>query len=133
MTVERGWRKSTYSGGGEDNHCVELASLHGVIAIRESDVPGDILITTPVAFGALIRAVKAGALDDFAEGAVRPRRYAVVAARPEPPGCRGAVVENQSPGRHPSLMPSAASYCWTTAKRRDAESTTNALQKSCEE
>ncbi|MFI8991286.1 DUF397 domain-containing protein [Streptomyces antimycoticus] len=57
------WRKSSFSGHGEDNHCVELASAGGEIRIRESDTPADILTTTPGRLGTFIRAVKAGALD----------------------------------------------------------------------
>ncbi|WP_262699622.1 MULTISPECIES: DUF397 domain-containing protein [Streptomyces] len=48
---------------GETNDCVELATAGGEIRIRESDIPADILTTTPGGLGTFIRAVKAGALD----------------------------------------------------------------------
>ncbi|WP_413103712.1 DUF397 domain-containing protein [Streptomyces sp. Inha503] len=48
---------------GDDNHCVELLPVDGKIKLRESDVPADILTTTPGGLRTFIRAVKAGALD----------------------------------------------------------------------
>ncbi|MEU0843573.1 DUF397 domain-containing protein [Streptomyces sp. NPDC005962] len=57
------WRKSSFSGHGETNDCVELAAADGEIRLRESDNPGDILTTTPDRLGTFVRAVKAGALD----------------------------------------------------------------------
>ncbi|AEM82089.1 DUF397 domain-containing protein [Streptomyces violaceusniger] len=57
------WRKSSFSGPGETNDCVEVAAAGGGIRIRESDTPADILTTTPGRLGTFIRAIKAGALD----------------------------------------------------------------------
>lgn len=57
------WRKSSFSGPGETNDCVELAAAGGEIRIRESDAPADILTTTPGGLRTFIRAVKAGAFD----------------------------------------------------------------------
>ncbi|WP_313905919.1 DUF397 domain-containing protein [Streptomyces malaysiensis] len=59
------WRKSSFSGPGETNDCVELASVDGEIRLREGDTPADILTTTPGELRTFIRAVKAGALDRF--------------------------------------------------------------------
>ncbi|WP_055693559.1 DUF397 domain-containing protein [Streptomyces prasinopilosus] len=36
MTAPTQWRKSSYSGGGEGNDCVEIADLGGHIVIRDS-------------------------------------------------------------------------------------------------
>ncbi|MEU8980199.1 DUF397 domain-containing protein [Streptomyces sp. NPDC058467] len=33
------WRKSSYSGAGDGNSCVEIAHRHTVIAIRDSKAP----------------------------------------------------------------------------------------------
>ncbi|GAA3966871.1 DUF397 domain-containing protein [Streptomyces marokkonensis] len=33
------WRKSSYSGGGEGNTCVEIAALPTHIAVRDSKAP----------------------------------------------------------------------------------------------
>ncbi|MCT2589097.1 DUF397 domain-containing protein [Streptomyces sp. N2-109] len=55
------WQKSTYSGGAEGNSCLELAlSGEGMaIALRESDAPDEILVTTPATLARLIRQLKA--------------------------------------------------------------------------
>ncbi|MGV9848238.1 DUF397 domain-containing protein [Streptomyces endocoffeicus] len=66
MSSPAKWRKSSFSGNGEDNHCVELLPVDGEIQLRESDAPADILTTTPGRLRTFIRAVKAGALDDLA-------------------------------------------------------------------
>ncbi|MFE2440654.1 DUF397 domain-containing protein [Streptomyces sp. NPDC021218] len=60
------WRKSSFSGPGETNDCVEVAAAGREIRIRESDTPADILTTTPGRLGRFIRAVKAGTLDHLA-------------------------------------------------------------------
>ncbi len=54
------WQKSSYSGDRDD--CIEVGRSGGSVAIRESDVPGAVLITTDKRLGALIRGVK---LDGF--------------------------------------------------------------------
>ncbi|MEV5377298.1 DUF397 domain-containing protein [Streptomyces nondiastaticus] len=55
------WQKSTYSGNGDNNDCVEVAATGGTIVLRESDTPRTVVRTTPPALGSLIRALKAGA------------------------------------------------------------------------
>ncbi|MBU3864300.1 DUF397 domain-containing protein [Streptomyces sp. 4503] len=57
------WRKSSFSGPGETNDCVEVGAAGHEIRIRESDTPADILTTTPGRLRTFIRAVKAGTLD----------------------------------------------------------------------
>ncbi|MFD8628662.1 DUF397 domain-containing protein [Streptomyces hygroscopicus] len=58
------WRKSSFSGTGPDNNCVELAATKsGGIRLRESDAPRTILATTPPSLAAFIRAAKAGEFD----------------------------------------------------------------------
>lgn len=53
------WQKSTYSGGGDGDHCIELATdATDAIAIRESDTPDEVITTTPDAFSGLIRHLK---------------------------------------------------------------------------
>ncbi|MFE1800763.1 DUF397 domain-containing protein [Streptomyces sp. NPDC059517] len=54
------WQRSTYSGGGEGNTCVEIATSPGTIHLRESDSPGVELTTTTRPLAHLIRGVKAG-------------------------------------------------------------------------
>ncbi|MGV9882720.1 DUF397 domain-containing protein [Streptomyces sp. NPDC003006] len=55
------WQKSTFSGGGMGNDCVELASTDNHIHLRESESPATELITTPAPLATLLRAVKAEA------------------------------------------------------------------------
>jgi hypothetical protein len=62
MPTPRSWQKSSFSGGGEGNACVELAAAPGGVGIhlRESDDPTLILTTTPARLSAFIRAIKSG-------------------------------------------------------------------------
>ncbi|MBB5938058.1 DUF397 domain-containing protein [Streptomyces zagrosensis] len=63
--MELKWQKSSFSGaGGHD--CVEIAKLGDRLAIRESDAPEIVMATSRSKFGALVRHVQAGALDNFA-------------------------------------------------------------------
>jgi hypothetical protein len=39
VTSPGNWRKSSYSGGGDGNNCVEVAHRHSHIAIRDSKTP----------------------------------------------------------------------------------------------
>ncbi|AYC39706.1 DUF397 domain-containing protein [Streptomyces griseorubiginosus] len=53
------WRKSTYSGGGEGNTCVEIAEAGPRIAVRDSKAPARATLTFPApAFTALIDHLK---------------------------------------------------------------------------
>ncbi|MFK4544392.1 hypothetical protein RKD29_003988 [Streptomyces tendae] len=53
------WRKSTYSGGGEGNTCVEIAELATRIAIRDSKAPTRATLSVPApAFTAFVEGVK---------------------------------------------------------------------------
>ncbi|MET7765825.1 DUF397 domain-containing protein [Streptomyces sp. NPDC005336] len=67
--VEVTWQKSSYSGGGDGNSCIELASIGDAIALRESDDPGTVLTTTPAKLQALLHAIKAGEFDHLAADA----------------------------------------------------------------
>ena len=59
------WRKSSYSA--DASNCVNVAAAaNGVVALRESDDPDVVLITTPAALHAFIRGTKAGRLDHIA-------------------------------------------------------------------
>jgi hypothetical protein len=57
------WQKSSYSGGGQDNNCVEVAaSPDGRLHLRESEATAVILTATPASLGTFIRAIKSGEL-----------------------------------------------------------------------
>lgn len=57
------WQKSSFSGGGVGNDCVELATAPTqFICLRESDHPATELATSPAALAHLLRTVKSGKL-----------------------------------------------------------------------
>ncbi|MEU5642871.1 DUF397 domain-containing protein [Streptomyces milbemycinicus] len=56
------WQKSSFSDGAGPN-CVELATAHAHIHIRESDEPDTVIRTTPATLQSFIRAAKTGGLD----------------------------------------------------------------------
>ncbi|MFI0514234.1 DUF397 domain-containing protein [Streptomyces sp. WSLK1-5] len=58
-TVTPQWQKSSYSGGGEGNDCVEIANLHSHIAVRDSKAPARATLTFPPRpFTAFLEALK---------------------------------------------------------------------------
>jgi hypothetical protein len=58
------WQKSSFSGMGADNNCLELTTFPHGPALRESEESGLVLSTTPARLRALLTAVRA---DSFAE------------------------------------------------------------------
>lgn len=53
------WRKSSYSGGGDGDACVEIAPLPTRIAVRDSKTPTRATLSFPApAFTALIDHLK---------------------------------------------------------------------------
>ncbi|WP_394434384.1 DUF397 domain-containing protein [Streptomyces sp. SGAir0957] len=53
------WRKSSYSGGGDGNNCVEIAVFPTHMGIRDSKNPGRDTLTIPHgAFTALLEDLK---------------------------------------------------------------------------
>jgi hypothetical protein len=61
------WRRSSYSGGGDGNNCVEIANLPPTVAIRDSKDPARATIVVPAgAFAPFVAALKARATSDFA-------------------------------------------------------------------
>ncbi|EPD55793.1 DUF397 domain-containing protein [Streptomyces sp. HGB0020] len=56
------WRKSSYSGGGEGNACVEIANRHTRVAIRDSKAPAHGTLSFPTSvFTAFIGTLKESA------------------------------------------------------------------------
>jgi hypothetical protein len=54
------WRKSSYSGEGDGNNCVEIATTPTRIAVRDSKTPTARTLTFPVAaFAPFLEALKA--------------------------------------------------------------------------
>ncbi|MGW7383426.1 DUF397 domain-containing protein [Streptomyces sp. NPDC054794] len=59
MTTSTEWQKSSFSGGGEGNDCVEIANLDIHIAVRDSKAPARATLTFPSgAFATFIEALK---------------------------------------------------------------------------
>lgn len=56
------WRKASYSSGGQQNGCVEVARRRpGTVAVRDSKDPyGPVLFLAPTAWRTLTTDVKAG-------------------------------------------------------------------------
>ncbi|MET7380227.1 DUF397 domain-containing protein [Streptomyces sp. NPDC005526] len=53
------WRKSSYSGGGDGNNCVEIATSPARIAVRDSKAPARATLTFPAgAFSTFVEALK---------------------------------------------------------------------------
>ncbi|MGW3120309.1 DUF397 domain-containing protein [Streptomyces sp. NPDC001107] len=62
MTTLDNWRKSSYSGSGDGNNCVEIANFHTRVAIRDSKALARGTLSFPVGtFTVFIRNLKADA------------------------------------------------------------------------
>ncbi|MET9966251.1 DUF397 domain-containing protein [Streptomyces sp. NPDC006356] len=60
MTTLSKWQKSSYSGSGDGNNCVEIATLRARVAMRDSKAPTRGTLSFPAeAFTAFIRNLKA--------------------------------------------------------------------------
>ncbi|MGV9402602.1 DUF397 domain-containing protein [Streptomyces sp. NPDC003667] len=59
MTPQANWRKSSYSGSGDGNACVEIADSPTLIAVRDSKDPAaGTLVFPPAAFVAFVEGLK---------------------------------------------------------------------------
>ncbi|WP_242909147.1 DUF397 domain-containing protein [Actinomadura terrae] len=57
------WRKSSHSGTGDQSVCVEVASLHPQVGVRDSENPDEgHLVLSPQAFASLLSQAKRGDL-----------------------------------------------------------------------
>ncbi|MFJ7771587.1 DUF397 domain-containing protein [Streptomyces sp. NPDC097107] len=56
------WRKSSYSGGGDGNNCVEVATRAARFAVRDTKAPARATLTFPPdAFAHFLEGVKSDA------------------------------------------------------------------------
>ncbi|WP_406476879.1 DUF397 domain-containing protein [Streptomyces sp. NBC_01615] len=62
MTTPESWQKSSFSGGGDGDACIELASTPDTIHLRESDIPATHITTAHTPLAALLHHIKAGTL-----------------------------------------------------------------------
>ncbi|MEV0280430.1 DUF397 domain-containing protein [Streptomyces sp. NPDC050610] len=60
MTLVAEWEKSSFSGAHDSANCIELAAVGGVVLLRESDAPANVLALTRGTLAGLVRQVKAG-------------------------------------------------------------------------
>ncbi|MEU3898350.1 DUF397 domain-containing protein [Streptomyces sp. NPDC045251] len=59
MSPMDNWRKSSYSGEGDGNNCVEVANSSTRVALRDSKAPGYGTLSLPTeAFSVFVRAIK---------------------------------------------------------------------------
>ncbi|WP_445528240.1 DUF397 domain-containing protein [Streptomyces cyslabdanicus] len=62
MTTPDTWQKSSYSGGGDGNACVEIAHRRTRIAVRDSKAPARATLSFPAAaFATFLGSLKAAA------------------------------------------------------------------------
>ncbi|MFJ8507253.1 DUF397 domain-containing protein, partial [Streptomyces avermitilis] len=54
-----GWQKSSFSGPGDGNECVELAYGDSAVLLRESDAPARQIAVTRDGLAALLRRIQA--------------------------------------------------------------------------
>ncbi|MET9088040.1 DUF397 domain-containing protein [Streptomyces sp. NPDC004237] len=59
MTTSDNWRKSSHSGSGDGNACVEIATSPAHISLRDSKTPTTATLTFPIsAFAPFLVALK---------------------------------------------------------------------------
>ncbi|MFJ9374524.1 DUF397 domain-containing protein [Streptomyces sp. NPDC101455] len=66
------WQKSSFSGNGDGDNCVELAAAPTTLHLRESDTPATLLTTTPTALAALLDGIRSAGLSPEGRGARLP-------------------------------------------------------------
>ncbi|MER6088394.1 DUF397 domain-containing protein [Streptomyces bluensis] len=62
MTTPGNWQKSSFSGPGDGNACVELAATPSALHLRESDLPHTGVTTAPIPLAHLLHGIKTGRL-----------------------------------------------------------------------
>ncbi|PSM44069.1 hypothetical protein C6Y14_06810 [Streptomyces dioscori] len=69
------WRKSSYSGGGEGNDCVEVAATPTRILVRDSKMPTEATLSLPTGvFALFLEALKPADGPAYAPNAARTAR-----------------------------------------------------------
>jgi hypothetical protein len=62
MTTPANWQKSSYSGGGDGNDCLELASTPTTLHLRESEDPTTDLTTTSTTLANFLEGIRTGSV-----------------------------------------------------------------------
>ncbi|MPY54998.1 DUF397 domain-containing protein [Streptomyces acidicola] len=60
MTTPCDWQKSSFSGPGDGNSCVELAATPNTVHLRESDTPYTEVTTDPTPLAHFLHGIKTG-------------------------------------------------------------------------
>ncbi|MFF0597056.1 DUF397 domain-containing protein [Streptomyces antibioticus] len=64
MNTATTWQKSSFSGGGDGNNCLELGSAADALHLRESDDPAIVLPAIPSSLANLLAGIRVNALTD---------------------------------------------------------------------
>ncbi|EDY57350.1 MULTISPECIES: DUF397 domain-containing protein [Streptomyces] len=68
MNTPDNWRKSSYSGSGDGNACVEIANRQAHMAVRDSKNPAHGTLAFPTAaFSTFLTALKSTSLQNVAQ------------------------------------------------------------------
>ncbi|MFI5793425.1 DUF397 domain-containing protein [Streptomyces sp. NPDC051677] len=62
MAAPDNWQKSSFSGGGDGNNCLELAATPTTLHLRESEDPTTVLTTTASPLSGLLTGIRTDAL-----------------------------------------------------------------------
>ncbi|MEV8341161.1 DUF397 domain-containing protein [Streptomyces niveus] len=103
MSAALDWQKSSFSGGDDNQDCIELAEADSQILLRESNAPGTIITTDRAKLRAFLLGVKPASSTTSSADQPRPAARAL----PSPDG-RALVVRTPQacPGAH--LPPTSA-------------------------
>ncbi|MFI1029483.1 DUF397 domain-containing protein [Streptomyces sp. NPDC020951] len=74
MTTPENWQKSSFSGFGDGDECLELASTPAALHLRESDHPAAVLTAPPALLAHLLHSIRTEAPGIVASTTARPRR-----------------------------------------------------------
>ncbi|MEU1312858.1 DUF397 domain-containing protein [Streptomyces cinnamoneus] len=110
------WHKSSFSTGA-NNDCVEVASgPGGLIRLRESDDPAQVITTAPTSWVALLAAAKAGRLKPWQKSSFSTGpEGACLEAAPAAGGIVG-LRESDDPAQVITTTPTAWATLLTTVK-----------------
>ncbi|SMF85480.1 DUF397 domain-containing protein [Streptomyces sp. Amel2xC10] len=64
MAAPETWQKSSFSGGGDGNNCLELGSAADALHLRESDTPTTTLTAPLSSLAHLLAGIRVNALTD---------------------------------------------------------------------
>ncbi|MEV1061535.1 DUF397 domain-containing protein [Streptomyces sp. NPDC050263] len=72
MTSPENWQKSSFSGFGDGDECLELASTPAALHLRESDAPATVLTAPPTPLAHLLHSIRTETPGIVASTTARP-------------------------------------------------------------